>query len=328
MRFYLAIWAALVLCAHGFGAESEVEPDASRADTPITTSELWMVDTRHLPQYHDQQHHAENRAYWKYSAAGDWIESSRADFNALDEMGAPICVLIPGAPISQDVVVQVSIEVFRDFAPSFPSDKPVRFVIWSWPKRPAYRRMLKSYRELANRAEGQAYYLADFVDSIDRRVPVCLIGFSFGTRISAAALQLLAGGPVAFNPPFARRSDAPQPIAAFFIAGAIDCDWLLPDHRYDLALSQVRHGVVTINSGDTTLARYPKLYGILRHCPQALGSVGTCDVSRLGRHLDRYEEIDITADVGRTHDPLVYLLAPALRSRFREIVLSLQTESE
>ncbi len=321
MRIVLPVLIGLLLVGSLPAAESDAAPLHQPNAVEEITSQLWLVSTRHLPSYCNQTQNADGPQYWKY-AAGEWLESTRAEFDEADERSVPICILVPGAPATFDRVVSGSTSVFFDVAPLFPADTPVRFVIWAWPTDPAYRAKLRSYRELGERCMAQSYYLASFVDSIDRRVPVCLAGFSYGTRMSAAALQLLAGGRVANAPPLLRRTDEPQSINAIFVAGAIDSNWLLPCARYGLALSQVDRALVTINSCDTTLQKYPKLYGILRHRPNAIGLVGTRNPSQLDGYLDRYEEIDITQTVGATHDPLIYLNAPELQVRLKALVLA------
>jgi hypothetical protein len=164
----------------------------------------------------------------------------------------------------------------------------------------------------------QSYYLAECLRSIERQVPVSLIGYSFGARIITGALHLLAGGEVAGRslPKRLAQAEKGKPAEmtrrAVLVAAALDADWLLPGRRNGLALSQVNRLLITRNPCDRVLRWYPLMYGC--RGPEAMGRVGP----RCWCCAENVEVVNVSCAVGRAHDWASYLRAPGLRNRLAD----------
>ena len=139
--------------------------------------------------------------------------------------------------------------------------------------------------------------------------PLNLIGYSFGARAVTGSLQLLSGGCVAGRQLPADTAKNPTttvggPIRVMLVAGAMDCDWLLPGHCEGAALALIDRLFVAQNACDPVLRFYSRLYG--RGGPEALGFVGLCGATSNAK----IEAADVSGSVGRSHHWDHYEVAP------------------
>ncbi len=118
-------------------------------------------------------------------------------------------------------------------------ERPVRFVIWSWPSEKVGG-PVEDARVKAARTNTHGYYLAWFVDQLNPAVPVALWGHSFGARIATGALHLLGDGTLAGRTLADRVSNSPRTMRAALLAAAVDRDWLLPGHCHGQAIVATR----------------------------------------------------------------------------------------
>ncbi len=158
----------------------------------------------------------------------------------------------------------------------------------------------------------ESNYLAQWLNDLTPGVKVCLAGHSFGPRIIAGALQLLAGGEVAGrcmpeSTVAAWKAGRRNPIRTVMLAAAMNADCLAPGHRFGLALSQTDQMLVAYSPRDRVLRRYPRLYG--RRGPPAMGCIGPCGLAC----RENVESIDI---VSRKHDWRCYTSAPCVCCRW------------
>ena len=72
-------------------------------------------------------------------------------------------------------------------------EKPIRFVIFSWPST-QISGPLKDVRVKAARTRPAGCQLAWFVDQLPAETPLTMVGFSFGARIITGSLHILGGG--------------------------------------------------------------------------------------------------------------------------------------
>jgi len=175
--------------------------------------------------------------------------------------------------------------------------RPFRYVIYTWPTERSANLMVDDLRMWEARTEPQGPMLASVIERIDPRVPVCLVGHSFGGPVVLAALDWLGGGPSPAygNPPqLGTRS-----YRAVLLAPAVEDDCLVPGHRYDHALGPVDSLVIAYNPRDIALTHYSWLYPG-RH-ERAMGAVGIANPAQLGAGAGKIYQIDISSDLGFRH---------------------------
>jgi hypothetical protein len=261
--------------------------------------QLWKINTRHLPAYDIQE---SDVGRWTYEVFQDgfWTASSKDAFDKGREI--PTCIIVHGSPASDDYVMGLSLDVYYSLSRFIGPEKTVRIVIWSWPADKLRASLIKDFRDQTVRGERQGYYLAHFIDDVRGSCRVLLVGYSMGARTASAALQLIAGGRVEATPAFRARQTDSRPIIGVLVAAAIDTTWLAPGNRYDRAVGQTEHFLVTVNSRDPILQRYPRLYGSKKAIQESIGFRGIANRTALRENASRYSQIDITQDAGPTHD--------------------------
>jgi hypothetical protein len=191
---------------------------------------------------------------------------------------------------------------YRGMARCSTCEKPMRFVILSWPADKIDGGPLDDIRVKSYRTDPQGYYLAWLIDQINPDARVSIIGYSYGARIAAAALHFLGGGRVNGWELDNRVHPQRRAIHVALVAGAIDNHWLLPGHRYGRALSQTAHMTIVYNPCDRVLKRYRFLY-CRKSSAQALGYTGFAGLNRLSA-TDRRKirQINSSGYMGKSHD--------------------------
>jgi hypothetical protein len=255
--------------------------------------QIWLISTRGLGCPGAAT--APSLPVWLYNGNGGWIDSSVDAFLAADNPAVPTVIYVHGNFETADDSVQRGLVVYSRLAAQTPADRPMRFVIWSWPTDRG-KHPLQLTRIHAHRADVDAYYLGWLVNRIDHRVQVGLLGYSLGTRVVTGALHLLGGGELCG---LALQIDAKAPhqmVRAALLAAAEDCDWIVPGHPNGQAIPFVDRMLLLNNSCDRVLKMYPHL----ERCDHsdALGYVGICgpyDSSKV-------EQIDVCCAIGPEHE--------------------------
>ena len=179
---------------------------------------------------------------------------------------------------------------------------PMRFVIWSWPSDricgPA-----RDARVKAARADAEGSFFGWFLSQLKPGTAVGLVGFSYGARVISGGLQLLSGGTLNGHSLPELPPGEPLQIRAAYLAAAMDVAWLYPGGYHGQSLSQVVRLLINYNECDPAL----KYFRFTDRCtrPSALGFLGINE-SALGEAANRVEQVDVSQDVGRTHDELRY----------------------
>jgi hypothetical protein len=273
--------------------------------------QVWVVSTRHLgcpggylPTYQ----------VWRYEA-GYWQPRSSEEFYAADSPDVVTAFYIHGNRISHSQAFQDGLDVYFQLVGRY-GDRPVRFVVWSWPSD-QIKGPLNDVRAKAARSDVDAYYLAHFLTGMNPAVPVGITGYSFGARITTGALHALGGGAIMGQtvPSGAR----PQVRVALW-AAAVHNHWLVPGNYHGNALPMADAWFNTLNYCDPVLERYR----MLEKCsdPEALGYAGLAGRNLISPDLnDRFEERNVSHLVGRTHDMQPYLYSSYIQQRTRQYVL-------
>jgi hypothetical protein len=178
--------------------------------------------------------------------------------------------------------------------------------------------------EKGRRSYVAGYHLARFLQAFPTDSRVCLLGQSYGARVSAAALHLLAGG--ALND---RRGDPEVRLAslrcdlhlrAVMLAAASDRNWLDPGKRFDRALDGCEAILNLYNRRDEALFLYPFLFQSGHR--NAMGRVGlkNQDLARLSARAAKYAEHDVHDILGTEHTLLDAVANPDIARRIAPYV--------
>ncbi|MBN2022192.1 MAG: hypothetical protein JW809_05315 [Pirellulales bacterium] len=273
--------------------------------------QLWILSTRRAPGCDVQRMEQAELEYRVLNAGRTWTASDADAFHAADDPGVPTVFFIHGNQVDSCRAQSEGRTLQRALQGAAPG-QPLRLVIWSWPASRIGGRIREDVRVKAARSDAESYYFARCLDRMDPRVPVGAVGHSFGARVIAGAMEMLAGGKVAGRslPPGARPA---RRVRAVFVAAAMDNGWLLPGWRNGQALAQLDRLLVTQNGRDRVLKWYPLMYR--RGGPEALGYTGPACPARLGPDRDKIEVLGLTCSVGKTHAWGDYLASSALRAR-------------
>lgn len=273
--------------------------------------QLWLISTRRVP-VHCPSENAIPLDYWALSPDDTWLPSDENAFHTGNPAEIPTCVFVHGNRSEWQDAVDAGWMTYWQVKQQA-AGRPFRFVIWSWPSERVSNRNRPDAQEKAARSDVQAIYLAQWLDRFQPEAPLSLIGYSFGARIVTGAMHRLGGG--ATNVPTSplRTNRRLAPVRAVLVAAAMDQDWLLPGHCHGLALGQLEQVLITVNSCDSALRWYPRMYG--RGGPEALGYAGLGCLEWLGPEAAKVEQLPLNCEVGREHAWAHYVNAPSLLAR-------------
>ena len=188
-------------------------------------------------------------------------------------------VFVHGNQISAGQDKQQGLTVYRRLLRCADANRPIRFIIFSWPSA-KISGPLRDVRVKAARTRPVGCQLAWVLDQIPGDVPLGLIGYSFGARVVTGALHLLGGGNLG-GPTLGRYHDQAM----------TQIDKMLSiNNRSDIAMRW--YGLSTRNGN-----------------PQAMGLCGpTC----LGPQRQKVHNRDVSRYVGASHDEYCYLSVPGV----------------
>lgn len=281
-------------------------PAPSGGGVPWPQDQVWIVSSRGLGGRSTEKV-AERLQYWR-NVNGRWTASNLFEFLAQPQQ-TTTSIFVTGNYFRERETIEAGWMLYRRMTENRVGDRPLRFIIWSWPSDPVPGRRLRDARIKFARMDAGAYHLASFLDQLDRSTPVSLCGASFGAGIVVGSLELLAGGRLSgFGLPAGER--LPHRARVVLIGGAFDNDWLISGRKYGRALSQVERMLVFVNPRDLPLRFYNRLY--FRHSPaEAIGRTGPAGMACIDES-DKLYLLDSNAYVARRHAPRYYFNAPTL----------------
>lgn len=189
---------------------------------------------------------------------------------------------------------------------------PLRFVIWSWPSERQTICAVPDVRIKADVSEAQGYYLAWFLDQVPAEMPVGVIGYSYGTRLTSAGMHLLGGGVIQRLALRERAHPDRQPMRLFFMAAAQDSNGFAPWGRYRCAPSQIAHLTVLVNECDFVLRCYPRLEA--PDGPPALGATGLRGMAATSLARSQVRQVDVSGEIHICHGFRYYIRAECVQS--------------
>ena len=157
-------------------ASSLQSPASSLGCQPRPQDTVWLVDSRCLASC-DVEQNVERLKYWRYDREQGWVRSALPELLAGDDPDTMTTVFLHGNRIATDEAFTKGWLAYRRLT-RCADERPVRFVIWSWPSDKAGR-PIEDARIKAARTNPAGYYVAWFLDQLEADVPVSLWGHSF-----------------------------------------------------------------------------------------------------------------------------------------------------
>lgn len=281
-----------------------IEPAA--CSRPRAGDDIWLISTRQLGCGVCVQGDPGMR-FWHYEN-NRWAPADLKAFLVINDPHTPIDFYIHGNFNTVEDANDHGLTVYDQLVKGAAENMPIRFVIWSWPTDPG-RHPVELIRSHAVRSDTDAWYLGWLLSQIDRRVPIGLAGYSFGSRVATGAIHLMGGG-VLLGSSLKLDPKAPPPlIRAVLLAAAEDDGWLSPGAPNGRAIPTVDRMLLLNNSCDNALKHYPLLDRCTR--ASALGYVGlpTAD--------PKISQCDACSAVGEEHDWANYFCNECLVARMR-----------
>lgn len=281
-----------------FGTESSLCP------SPFESLGLWMVSTRHLtPEAAAADVESPALGVTMMDESGNRHSIALDDFFSSLRPERPVIVHVHGNRITEQEANGRGRFVRGQIGRHVPVEA-ADFVVFSWPSEKTGI-LVKDGRSKARMTEAEGLYLGWLLRELVRReIPVAVIAYSFGCRVTTGALHALAGGCLSGRSlPGDSIRGAQIPVA--LVAPALDTDWLGPRGYHGLAGQNISRMVLLYNSRDAVLKRY---WMIERggHS-QALGYTGP-RYSPLGYDGSPIPLTvrDCTATLGRAHNEVQY----------------------
>lgn len=322
-----ALMLLLCLAAAARAGESgaKIRPAAAAGATAVAhslpirpgESQLWLVSTRMLPGPGvDCDEQGPLEVYY-LPCRGQAVQSSLAEFLATDDPQLPTIIYVHGNADRPADSAKEGGDFFRALMQS--CVRPIRFVIWSWPSEHQQGLVLKDLRVKLARTDVEAFYLADFISAMPAKRSLGLIGFSFGSRIIAGGLHLLAGGTVNGRGLAAGTPSRRAPIRVIMFASALGNDALAPQGSHGRAMELMDRLVITVNRKDCVLHYFRLLRG---DTAPALGFAG---MSPLADGSERMTQVDVADFLGVHHAIEFYIRVPAIVELVRGEIETIST---
>jgi len=279
------------------------------AGISAASADVWLVSTRHLacgscPGTGQPE-------FWRLREDAQWDAADQGAFLAADRRGIPTVFLVHGNRTDACDAVAEGLAFCEDLETLAPKAK-FRLVVWSWPADRVTRRHRPDLQIKDVASQHEAVHVAGMLQRIRPEVPVCLVGYSYGSQTIVGAIKLLAGECFAGHTP-ERRTVRRAPLRAVLVAGAVESDVLAGADCSHGPLDVVDRLLITRNGCDPTLRLYPLLYR--RGGPEALGFVGPSCLGPDDPNWPKVEVVDVTQAVGKQHAWEAYRRAEPLRAR-------------
>jgi len=160
------------------------------AGISAASADVWLVSTRHLacgscPGTGQPE-------FWRLREDAQWDAADQGAFLAADRRGIPTVFLVHGNRTDACDAVAEGLAFCEDLETLAPKAK-FRLVVWSWPADRVTRRHRPDLQIKDVASQHEAVHVAGMLQRIRPEVPVCLVGYSYGSQTIVGAIKLLAG---------------------------------------------------------------------------------------------------------------------------------------
>lgn len=261
--------------------------------------DIWRISTRHLREKSLCQVQPPDLRV-QHMLGCNWQPASTAELVAAATPDMPICFLIHGNNTEldeADAFALQSVAAMRTYS----RGRSLRVVIWSWPSDWIGGLGVRDdFLLKAARSDVQGYYLAWLVKQLPAETAVSYLGYSYGARMTCAALQLLGGGTLGGVSLYAEGEAIVQRRThCVFWAAAMPTDWMHPRGRFGLAIPSSEKMLITVNHLDPVLKRFRLLYH--DRDMKAVGYFGLFDLERYASIRGRLENLRVGFSIGIRH---------------------------
>ncbi|MCA9055567.1 MAG: hypothetical protein KDA75_17115 [Planctomycetaceae bacterium] len=268
----------------------------------------WIVSSRQSPQEIPRVH-CGHLCVYERRCDGSLCPSGLAALTSQLQPGAPVLLFMHGSYVSwEDNLIQ-SDATWHWIRRACP-DRPLNVIFFTWPSDRT--RCLLAPCELKRQgfeAETNAFYVASLLGYLPDCHPYCLVGHSYGARMTMATLHLAGGGDLQgmrFGGSVGRKR-----LRAVLAAGALDHNWLNDGGRYERALCRAECVLNLRNRHDLVLKGYPLLRPLLSR--RAIGASGVTFFDRRQQTCTcRIENFDVTGIIDAGHFWPHYYESPQL----------------
>lgn len=220
-----------------------------------STDRLWMISTRYLTaDYRAANVQSPDLIVTSMDRIGNRQTVEMESFlNGLDP-SRPLVLHVHGNRMTEQDANERGRFIYRKLLNHLPGDG-FDFVVFSWPSEKTGI-LVKDGRNKARMTEAEGLYLGWLLkELLVRQIPVALVSYSFGSRVTTGALHTLAGGSLGGRRlPGEPIRGASIPVA--LVAPALESRWLEPGQYHGLATQNVSQLAVFYNSRDAVLKRY------------------------------------------------------------------------
>ena len=358
---YTACLLSLVFILAFVGSFALADTQAARVTqlaSPEVECSLWSIDTRTaVCRRGTPLAEAGIRVFKKVD--GCWQDTSREELAAVDK-NIPLVVFFHGMWLNQAEGREEGMQLYRCLK-QHASGRPFQFVIWSWPAMKQQCGPRRDIHTKMARTDTQAFYVAQWLDTLPEDRPICLIGYSLGARVVSGSLELMGGGTICGQslesvgltgpagevrvlkgPEEVRVLEGPGEVRVLKGPGETQGESMTPvvprrSIRAALVAAAIDSGSFlpghqngqALSQVERILVTRNSRDHVLRWYPmlyrgsrpRAMGFAGPACSSRLGPDGDRLEVLPVSCSVGRQHYWKSYLRSCTLRAELSELAL-------
>ena len=241
-------------------SQADSEDSVCQLDGPLvdesSSDRVWLVSTRHLPSIAAcAELQTPNLIVHRLGPGGEKTLVALEDFESQLQPSRPMVIYVHGNLLDRHDAVCRGLQIYRAIG-NCRTEDPVDWVIWSWPSGFERRRLIKDFREKADRTDAQGLYLAWFLRrQLQASIRISMIGYSFGSRIISGSLHALAGGALDGRC-LGGRVVTGAAITAGWIAPAMEATWMCPHGYHGHATKNLQELVILYSRRDAILKRY------------------------------------------------------------------------
>ena len=276
--------------------------------------EIWVISTRRMGELNCDFVSSRQMQVMRYDGQ-QWLASDLETLLGSAREDQLTVIDIHGNRFTFEESLQAGWYIYNGLICQAPPT-PIRLVIWSWPSD-RVAGLLHDAREKAERTNSEGFYLGWFLNQLDPRSPVSLVGYSFGARIATGGLHVL-GGESLVGHRLPAPVSAPRPIRTALLVAALPNHWLIPGQPHGRALLPADRLLVFYNPLDPVLKRY---HLIEPFRPEALGSTGLVGLGAIGPEAMHIEQRNVAGIIGRSHDLELYYQSPYIMSQLQQFLL-------
>ena len=237
---------------------------------------------------------------------GEWQDVDLMEVLSQHDPTVTTVFYVHGNRVSSGTAMARCRTVYRRMLCCADSDRPIRFIAFSWPSA-QIPGLLRDVRVKAARTRPAGCQLAWVLDQMPGDQQIGLIGFSFGARVITGALHILDGGHLSGMCLSKHVHPQRQPFRVVMIAAATHAHWLGQGQYHGQALYQVDKMLSINNNSDMAMQWYH--LSSQNGSPQAMGLCGpTC----LGHERHKVRNRNVARCVGSEHNFRRYLSAPGV----------------